>query len=93
MKRILVAAAVLTLGVSAVVAQQDVAVQQQNQMKDQGKYMYGVVLKMVKGDTPFDQAAAECDCQLRCQVVHRAQQLLGDIAGADEVVQSCGGAE
>ena len=59
MKRILVAAAVLTLGVSAVVAQQDVAVQQQNQMKDQGKYMYGVVLKMVKGDTPFDQAAAE----------------------------------
>ena len=59
MKRILVAAAVLALGVSAVVAQQDVAVSQQNQMKDQGKYMYGVVLKMVKGDTPFDQAAAQ----------------------------------
>jgi cytochrome c556 len=63
MKRILVAAAVLALGVSAVVAQQDVAVQQQNQMKDQGKYMYGVVLKMVKGDTPFDQAAAEAALQ------------------------------
>ena len=59
MKRILVAATVLALGVSAGVAQQDVAVQQQNLMKDQGKNMYGVVLKMVKGDTPFDQAAAE----------------------------------
>lgn len=59
MKRVLVAVAVLALGGSAVVAQQDVAVQQQNQMKEQGKYMYGVVLKMVKGDTPFDQAAAD----------------------------------
>src|SRR3954470_19082697 len=59
MKRVLVAAAVLALGASVVAAQQDVAVTQQNQMKDQGKYMYGVVLKMVKGDTPFDQAGAE----------------------------------
>jgi cytochrome c556 len=59
MKRVLVAAAVLALGVSGVVAQQSVAVQQQSQMKEQGKYMYGVVLKMVKGETPFDQAAAE----------------------------------
>ena len=60
MKRVLVAAAaVLTLGVSTVVAQQEVAVQQQNQMKSQGKNMYGVVLKMVKGETPFDKAAAD----------------------------------
>ena len=59
MKRIVVIAGALLFSVSAVVAQQEVAVQQQNQMKDQGKYMYGVVLKMVKGDTPFDQAAAE----------------------------------
>jgi cytochrome c556 len=60
MKRVLVAAAaVLTLGVSTVVAQQEVAVQQQNLMKSQGKNMYGVVLKMVKGETPFDKAAAD----------------------------------
>jgi cytochrome c556 len=60
MKRVLVAAAaVLTLGVSTVVAQQEVAVQQQNLMKSQGKSMYGVVLKMVKGETPFDKAAAD----------------------------------
>jgi cytochrome c556 len=60
MKRVLIAAAaVLTLGVSTVVAQQEVAVQQQNLMKSQGKSMYGVVLKMVKGETPFDKAAAD----------------------------------
>jgi cytochrome c556 len=59
MKRVLVAAAVLALGVSAVLAQQEVAVSQQNLMKSQGKSMYGVVLKMVKGETPFDKAAAD----------------------------------
>ena len=59
MKRVLVAAAVLALGVSAVVAQQDVAVSQQNLMKSQAKNMYGVVGKMVKGETPFDKAAAD----------------------------------
>jgi cytochrome c556 len=60
MKRVLIAAAaVLTLGVSTVVAQQEVAVQQQNLMKSQGRSMYGVVLKMVKGETPFDKAAAD----------------------------------
>ena len=45
------------LATGAVVAQQDVAVQQQNLMKSQGKSMYGVLLKVVKGDTPYDQAA------------------------------------
>src|SRR6478736_161737 len=59
MKRVLVAAAVLAAGVSAVVAQQEVAVSQQNLMKSQGKSMYGVVLKMVKGETAFDKAAAD----------------------------------
>ena len=59
MRRVLMAAAVLGLGVSAVMAQQEVAVQQQNLMKSQGRSMYGVVLKMVKGDTPFDKAAAD----------------------------------
>lgn len=58
MKRIVVAVGALLLGAGAVVAQQDVAVQQQNLMKTQGKSMYGVLAKMVKGDIAFDQAAA-----------------------------------
>jgi cytochrome c556 len=57
MKRIVVALGTLLLATGAVVAQQDVAVQQQNLMKSQGKSMYGVMLKMVKGETPYDQAA------------------------------------
>jgi cytochrome c556 len=50
---------VLLLGAGAVMAQQDVAVQQQNLMKSQGKSMYGVLGKMVKGETPYDQAAID----------------------------------
>jgi len=57
MKRIVVAVGALLLGAGAVLAQQDVAVQQQNLMKSQGKSMYGVILKTVKGETPYDQAA------------------------------------
>ena len=56
MKRIVVALGTLLLATGAVVAQQEVAVQQQNLMKSQGKSMYGVLLKVVKGDTPYDQA-------------------------------------
>lgn len=59
MKRVFVAAAMLALGVSAVMAQQEVAVQQQNLMKAQGRSMYGVLSKMVKGETPFDKSAAD----------------------------------
>ena len=59
MKRIVVAVGALLLGAGVVVAQQDVAVQQQNLMKSQGKSMYGVMLKMVKGETPYDQAAVD----------------------------------
>lgn len=57
MKRIVIAVGTLLLATGAVLAQQQVAVQQQNLMKAQGKSMYGVLLKMVKGETPFDQAA------------------------------------
>jgi cytochrome c556 len=57
MKRIVVVVGTLLLATGVVLAQQDVAVQQQNQMKSQGKAMYGVILKMVKGETPYDQAA------------------------------------
>ena len=57
MKRIVIAVGALLFATGVVVAQQDVAVQQQNLMKAQGKSMYGVLLKMVKGETPYDQAA------------------------------------
>jgi cytochrome c556 len=57
MIRTVIVAGALLLGVGAVMAQQDVAVQQQNLMKTQGKSMYGVLAKMVKGETPYDQAA------------------------------------
>jgi cytochrome c556 len=57
MKRIVVAVGTLLLTTGVVAAQQDVAVQQQKLMKSQARNMYGVMLKMVKGDTPYDQAA------------------------------------
>jgi cytochrome c556 len=52
-------AGVLLLGAGAVMAQQDVAVTQQNLMKSQGKSMYGVLGKTLKGETPYDQAAID----------------------------------
>jgi cytochrome c556 len=59
MMRTVVVAGALLLGVGAVMAQQDVAVQQDNLMRAQGKSMYGVLLKAVKGETPYDQAAVD----------------------------------
>ena len=59
MKRVLVAATVLALGASAVIAQQDVAVQQDNLMRGLARNLYGVMLKTVKGDTKYDQAAID----------------------------------
>ena len=59
MMRTVLVVGTLLLGVSAVVAQQDVAVQQQNLMKTQGKSMYGVLGKTMKGETPYDQAAID----------------------------------
>ena len=59
MKRIVVAVGALLLGAGVVVAQQDVAVQQQNLMKSLGKNQYGLLAKVVKGDTPYDQAAID----------------------------------
>ena len=59
MKRILVVAATLLLGAGAVMAQQQVAVQQDNLMRSQAKSMYGVILKMTKGEIPYDQKAVD----------------------------------
>ena len=59
MKRIVVVAGALLLGAGAVMAQQDIAVQQDNLMRAQAKDLYGTILKTVKGDTPYDQAAVD----------------------------------
>lgn len=59
MRRIAIVAGVLALGISAVVAQQNIAVQQDNLMRSQGKSMYGVLSKIVKGTAPYDQAAID----------------------------------
>lgn len=59
MKRILIVAGTLVLGAGAVMAQQAVAVQQDNLMRSQAKSMYGVILKMTKGEIPYDQKAVD----------------------------------
>ncbi len=59
MMRTVVVAGALLLGVGAVMAQQDVAVQQDNLMRAQGKSMYNVIGKMLKGDIPYDQKAVD----------------------------------
>src|SRR3974390_792551 len=60
MKRIALGVGVLLLGTAAVIAQEDVAVTQQNLMKTAlGRPMYGVLAQMLKGDIPYDQAAVD----------------------------------
>jgi cytochrome c556 len=59
MRRTALVVGTLLLGIGTVTAQQEVAVQQQNLMKAQGKDMYGVFGKILKGETPYDQAAVD----------------------------------
>jgi cytochrome c556 len=59
MMRTVVVVGTLLLGVGAVLAQQEVAVQQDNLMKGQAKPMYGVIQKTVKGEIPYDQKAID----------------------------------
>ena len=58
MKRTFVAAGMLLLGVSAVVAQANVAAQTQTAMKNNAKALGGMIA-MVKGEKPYDQAAVD----------------------------------
>ena len=58
MKRVLVVAGVLLLGVGAVVAQQDVVKETQTVMKGNGRNA-GAVAAMVKGEKPYDQATVD----------------------------------
>ncbi|QQN67402.1 cytochrome c [Bradyrhizobium diazoefficiens] len=59
MKRTLIVAGTLVLGVGAAMAQQEVAVQQDNLMRSQAKSLYTVILKMTKGDIPYNQKAVD----------------------------------
>ena len=59
MLRTIVVLGMLLLGADTVAAQQEIAVQQDNLMRGQAKSLYGVILKTVKGDTPYDQAAID----------------------------------
>ncbi|WP_454620058.1 c-type cytochrome [Bradyrhizobium cenepequi] len=59
MKRMVMVACGVLLGASAVMAQQELAVQQDNLMRAQAKSMYNVIGKMVKGDIPYDQKAVD----------------------------------
>jgi cytochrome c556 len=59
MKRIIVVVGTLLLCAGAVMAQQDIAVKQDNLMRAQGKSMYGVISKTVKGEIPYDQKAVD----------------------------------
>ena len=59
MKRTLFVAGTLLLGAGAVMAQQEIAVQQDNLMRSQAKSLYGVILKMTKGDIPYNQKAVD----------------------------------
>lgn len=59
MKRMVVAVGALVLGAGAVMAQQKIAVEQDNLMRAQGKSLYVVILKTVKGEIPYDQKAVD----------------------------------
>jgi cytochrome c556 len=56
---VVVVAGTLLLGAGAGMAQQDVAVKQDNLMRAQAKSLYTVILKMTKGEIPYDQKAAD----------------------------------
>ncbi|HZE53065.1 MAG TPA: cytochrome c, partial [Bradyrhizobium sp.] len=59
MMRTVLVVGTLLLGVGEVMAQQAVAVEQDNLMRAQGKSMYTVLGKTIKGEIPYDQAAVD----------------------------------
>jgi cytochrome c556 len=59
MMRTVVVVGTLLLGAGAVMAQQEIAVQQDNLMRGQAKSVYDVMLKMVKGQIPYDQKSVD----------------------------------
>jgi cytochrome c556 len=59
MIRTVVLTGALLLGFGAAMAQQEIAVKQDNLMRAQAKSLYTVMLKTTKGETPYDQAAID----------------------------------
>lgn len=59
MIRTVVLTGALLLGFSAAMAQQEIAVKQDNLMRAQAKSLYTVMLKTTKGEIPYDQAAID----------------------------------
>ena len=55
MRRTVIVVGTLLLGAGTVMAQQEIAVQQDHLMRSQGKSLYGVILKMTKGEIAYDQ--------------------------------------
>jgi cytochrome c556 len=59
MMRTVVVVGTLLLGAGAAMAQQEIAVKQDNLMRGQAKSLYTVILKTVKGEIPYDQKAID----------------------------------
>lgn len=59
MKRMMIVVGILSLGAGAAMAQQEIAVQQDNLMRSIAKNQYGIIQKMTKGDIPYDQKAVD----------------------------------
>jgi cytochrome c556 len=59
MRRAAVAVGAFLFGAGAVMADQKLAVEQDNLMRAQGKSVYVTMLKMAKGDLPYDQKAVD----------------------------------
>jgi cytochrome c556 len=59
MIRIMLAGAVLAIGVAAVAAQSDLVRQRAELMYDQGEYIYVTLNKMARGEIPYDQAKVD----------------------------------
>ncbi len=59
MMRLMIAAAVLTIGAATVAAQSDLVRERAELMGDQGEYIYGTLNKMARGDIPYDQAKVD----------------------------------
>ena len=69
MKRMVVVAGALLLGSGVVMADQKLAVEQDNFMRGIGKVVYVTMLKMGKGELPYDQKAIDAGmAQLEAEV-------------------------
>jgi cytochrome c556 len=93
MIRTVVVAGTLLLGVGAVMADQDLAVKQDNLMRAQGKSMYGVILKMVKGEIPYDQAAVDAGIAQLAESVPTIATVFATNPGEDVVNATYGSSQ